>query len=236
MFGRDELSCANAKAGSVAPLSKKRIGATALAVADRNGFSGFTIRAVAKSLGVTPMALYHHVKNKAEMAALVVNITANENPPAVPTGNWRNDLWSMAQWMRDSARRHPAVQELRRSYRIYTPDIIRMADLWLTLWQHSGLDAENAFIAATTSSMAIGGLVGEELSYRELDVPDEAMVKRSPNARALLGAEPNHEMMFELAVRSLIDGLHDRLMKKHAERRRKPKLKKALSKRKAKGM
>jgi TetR/AcrR family tetracycline transcriptional repressor len=198
---------------SLGPLDKDRITATALALLDKRGLPGFTIRALSGALGVSPMALYHHVHNKAELAALIVDASTHEHPLATPTGNWREDLWAMARWTREMALEHPAVQEVRRTYRIYTKDILLMADRWLSLWQQSGLDLKSAVVAATTSSMAVAGLVGEESVFRELDLPDPASTAHLPNARLLFQARYNPELMFELGVRALIDGLHARLMR-----------------------
>ena len=41
----------------------------ALALADREGLDAVSIRRIAQDLGVTPMALYWHVKNKEELLA-----------------------------------------------------------------------------------------------------------------------------------------------------------------------
>jgi TetR/AcrR family tetracycline transcriptional repressor len=197
---------------NLASLDKEKITATALALLDKRGLSAFTIRALAVALGVSPMALYHHVHNKAELAALVVDASLHQHPLAIPTGNWREDLWAMARWTREMALAHPAVQEVRRTYRIYTKHILLMADRWLSLWQQSGLDLKSAVVAATTSSMAIGGLVVEESVFRELDLPDPASTAHLPNARLLLQTRYNTELMFERGVRAIIDGLHARLM------------------------
>ena len=216
----------------MAQLDKDRIAATALAIVDKRGLSGFTIRAVAEALGVTPMALYHHVADKAELAALVVKATSSKHPLAALTGDWREDLWTMARWMREMTIAHPAGQELRRRYRIYTPDILRMADRWLSLWQQSGLDQKKALLAATTSSMAIAGLLAEESLARELDTPDPASVAQMPNARMLLHAKNDPQVVFELAVRSLVDGLHTRLLHGRTPRARAAKSKKPTSRKK----
>jgi hypothetical protein len=66
--------------------------------------------------------------------------------------------------------------------------------------------------------MAIGGLVSEETDYRKIDTPDEKMVAKLPNARILLHADPDRTIMFELAVRSLIDGLHARMIHHRKQR------------------
>ena len=204
----------------MAQLDRDRIAATALAIVDKRGLAGFTIRAVAEALSVTPMALYHHIRDKAELAGLVVDATIRTHPLAITTGDWRDDLWALARWTREVALSHPAVQEIRRTYRVYNPEILQMAERWLSLWQQSGLPLAKAVVAATVTSMAIGGLVSGEAALRDLDQPDPAMTARLPNARLLLQSKYDPESMFELAVRSIIDGLHARLMSEPMPQRR----------------
>jgi AcrR family transcriptional regulator len=206
----------------VVDLDRDRIAAAALAVADEHGIEGFTMRAVADALGVTAMALYHHLADKAALAALVVDAAIRERPLAPPTGVWRDDLWAMADWMRRGTLAHPAVGELRRVYRVWTPAILPMTERWLSLWQQSGLELDDAVIAATTSSMAIAGLVAEEAVFRKLDTPDTTMLASYPNARLVFSATHDRNAEYELLVRSLIDGLHARLMRRSALHGEKP--------------
>lgn len=207
-------------------LSSDSIAAEALAIVDDQGVSGFTIRAVAERLGVTPMALYHHVPDKAALAALMINVAISEMPMAPSTGVWRDDLWEMARWMRDSTIAHPALTHLRRAHRVWTPAMLSMTERWLSLWQQSGLAPKDAVLAATTSSLAIAGLVAEESLVREMEIPDGAMLSMLPGAQTVFSSRLDPDVVFELAVRSLIDGLHaqlrDGLRKTSSAKRMKP--------------
>jgi TetR/AcrR family tetracycline transcriptional repressor len=195
----------------LAELDPGRIAAAALAVADAGGASGFTMRAVAQALGVTPMALYHHVADKAALAALLVDAAISEHPLPPPTGVWQDDLWTIARWTRDNTRAHPAVGPIRRAYRVWTSAALQITERWLSVWQQSGLPRDKALIAATTSSLAISGMVEEESLLGGMQRPTDAALSGLPNARALFNAKPNRDADFELLVRSLIEGLHARL-------------------------
>src|SRR5262249_10203610 len=131
-------------------------------------------------------------------------------PLAAPTGDWREDLWLMAQWTREEALAHPAVQEIRRTFRVYTPEILVFAERWLSLWLQSGLDLKSAILAARTSSLAVAGILSEEATFRQLDKPEPSTTAQLPNARLLLFANDDPNVMFESAIRSIIDGLHTR--------------------------
>src|SRR5271163_2413644 len=100
----------------MARLDTERISAAALAVVDKYGATGFTMRAVATVLSVSPMALYHHVKNKDALAALVVEAAIKENPLPPPTGVWQEDLWMIVRFARNYRLRHPEVSNIRRAH------------------------------------------------------------------------------------------------------------------------
>jgi AcrR family transcriptional regulator len=192
-------------------LDPARIAAAALAVADAGGLSGFTMRAVAQALGVTPMALYHHVEDKAALAKLLVDAAIGEQPLPPATGVWRDDLWTIARWTRDSRAAHPAVAHIRRAYRVWTSASLEMTERWAGHWRESGLAPDKALVAATTSSLAIVGIVEEESVFRGLARPADAALSRLPGARQMFEARHDRDAEFELLVRALIDGLYDKL-------------------------
>ena len=196
----------------MAELDPGRIAAAALAVADAEGAAGFTMRAVAQALGVTPMALYHHVQDKAALASLLVDAAIREHPLPPPTGDWRDDLWTIARWTRDSRAAHPAVAHIRRAYRVWTGASLEMTERWLGHWRESGLAPDRALAAATTSSLAIVGIVEEESVFRELARPGDDALAQLPGARQVFAARHDRDAEFELLVRALIDGLHARLL------------------------
>ena len=66
-----------------APLTRDRVVDEALAIADADGFEALSLRAVARRLGVTPMALYRYVESSSELADLVVSRVVEEHVSAV---------------------------------------------------------------------------------------------------------------------------------------------------------
>jgi hypothetical protein len=117
----------------------------------------------------------------------------------------------MARWMCESRRAHPVVGQIRRAYHVWTNASLQMTEHWLDLWRQSGLPLERARVAATTSSMAIVGLVEEETIFQEMARPGDTALSRLPNARLMFDAPHDRDAEFELVVRSLIEGLHARL-------------------------
>ena len=145
------------------------------------------------------------------LVKLVVDAVLTECPLPEPTGDWREDLWGLASWMRDRTLAHPTVGKLRQRYRVWTPAVFPVTERWMNVWQQSGLPLQQALTGAVSSSMAISGLVAEEAVFAELDLPSPDALGMLPNARMVFTAQRDLGEDFELLVRSLIDGLHTRL-------------------------
>lgn len=194
-------------------LTTDRIAAAAIAVADRAGPDRFTIKAVADELGVTPMALYHHVENKAELVGLCVDRAIRELPLPPPTdGGWKEGLLDLAHWNRRAMTAHPTIGQLQQRYRVWTPSALALGERWMGLWLQSGLSLEASIQGALMSSVAIIGLVHEESVMSAFVAPAEGDLALLPNLRAMYGGKYDPDRAFDLLVGSIIDGLYDRLL------------------------
>ena len=71
------------------PLSRDRVLAGAITVADAGGIGALTIRTLAQELGVKPMSVYHYVANKDEIIDGIVDLVYAEIDLPVPGGDWR---------------------------------------------------------------------------------------------------------------------------------------------------
>jgi AcrR family transcriptional regulator len=94
--------------GSDATLSKERIVAAAIAVADKEGPEALSMRRVATELDVATMSLYRHVRDKNDLLDLMMDTSFAEwrLPPAQPGDNWQEVLASAAREMWRILRRH----------------------------------------------------------------------------------------------------------------------------------
>jgi AcrR family transcriptional regulator len=192
-------------------LDTDRIVQAALRIAAREGPDGLTMRAVADDIGVTPTALYRHVEDKRALISLMVDAVVAEHALPAPTGDWREDLWQMARAMRAMTHAHPAVTELRRGHQIWTPTVLPLTERWMSIWTQSGLPLDVALRAGVASSLAITGLVEEELILSRMQAPTESALTWAPNARLAFGTERDPDADFELVARAVIDGVHARL-------------------------
>jgi AcrR family transcriptional regulator len=101
------------KAGAAdTALSKEKIVAAAIEQIDRNGLMGFSLRDVARSLGVYPSAVYWHVQTRDDLLASVVEATMADvapEPGKLPWQDWFRRLFSRC---REMIRQHPNIAPL----------------------------------------------------------------------------------------------------------------------------
>ena len=99
-----------------ARFTREQIAETALAIADAEGFEAVSMRRVAAELGAGTMTLYHYVRTKDELVALMDNAIVGEL--LIPDGelptDWREALTLIAGRTRDAFARHPWALDAMR--------------------------------------------------------------------------------------------------------------------------
>jgi AcrR family transcriptional regulator len=75
-----------------APLTRDRILATALALADRHGLEALTMRALGEALSVEAMSLYNHVRGKADLLTGIGDLVLDQIEFPTKGGNWRDGM------------------------------------------------------------------------------------------------------------------------------------------------
>lgn len=93
--------------------SRAQIAAAAIAIADEEGLEAVSMRRVAQALDAGTMTLYHYVRNKDELLALMHDAVMAD--VLVPAGelpvDWRGALTTIARRSREAFRRHPWTLE-----------------------------------------------------------------------------------------------------------------------------
>jgi AcrR family transcriptional regulator len=88
-------------------LSREKIAAAALRIADAEGFASVSMRRIAQEMGVGTMSLYYYVRTKAELIAVMDDALMSEVlVPSLPA-NWCEALAMIATRTRDVFLRHP---------------------------------------------------------------------------------------------------------------------------------
>ncbi len=95
-------------------LTQESIVDAAQGLCRRVGVEGFTMRALAESLGVSPMATYHHVEGREQVLLHVVEriMSAVEIPAFGSEVSWDARLWSYMQSMREAFADFPGLSDV----------------------------------------------------------------------------------------------------------------------------
>ncbi|PPK71068.1 TetR/AcrR family transcriptional regulator C-terminal domain-containing protein [Actinokineospora auranticolor] len=114
------------KVGRPARLSVQAIAAAATRIVAAEGVDGLSMRRLAKELSSTPMALYHHVRDKDELLMLVLEEYARDLPRPELPAEPRARLLAAATTMYELLAGFPWVVEV-----LATDDLAAPSALWL---------------------------------------------------------------------------------------------------------
>lgn len=135
-------------------LTRDKILAAALKLADEHGLEALTMRRLARALDADPMSIYHHLPNKAAIVSgLVHAVFAEMRLPDVTTGTWEEQVRAWTQAYRDLARTHPnlVLQIVTDAAAVTEAAILISEPLYAAL--------ESAGLAPATIAQASGMLV-----------------------------------------------------------------------------
>lgn len=215
-----------------APLTRERVLATAVALADAEGIGAVTMRRVAGELGVEAMSLYHHLPGKADLLDGLVDVVAAETATELAgrepsAGGWRAEVRTRCLTARTVMLRHPWAPGLMSSrttvppvvYGLYEGVVGAMVRGGLSYrLAHRGLHALGSMVLGFTQEVfrpaEAGGSLERELAQAELDAIAEAL----PYTTAMIttemhdAADPvlgwcDSQTEFEFTLDLLLDGL-----------------------------
>lgn len=96
-------------------LSKERVVAEAIRIADRDGVDGLSMRRLAGALGAGAMSLYHYVANRDELVDAMIDVVFEEIELPPLDVNWRTAMRIEAESARRVLARHPWAISLMES-------------------------------------------------------------------------------------------------------------------------
>lgn len=89
------------------PLTRERVLAVAVGLADRAGIESLSMRKLGQELGVDAMALYRHVRHKDDLLDGIVEMIVGEIERPAPNADWKTALREQAMAARRVMLRHP---------------------------------------------------------------------------------------------------------------------------------
>lgn len=141
-----------------ARLSKETVVDRALELADDDGLETLTIRKLAQSLGVTPMALYWHFRSKDELLSALAEWVWNQIDLSLdPSATWTAQLRGLLESLVGVLRAHPAAPELLMHDHKRTEAAMRATEVALEVLRNAGIGP--VYAAAITRSALWTGIM-----------------------------------------------------------------------------
>ena len=119
-------------------LTRARILACAIDLADRVGLDALTMRRLGEELGVEAMSIYGHVANKDDLLNRMVDAVFAEIQLPSPSDPWRQALRDRSVSLREALKRHPWAATLKGSGTNPGPATLRHHDRVLGTLRNGG--------------------------------------------------------------------------------------------------
>ena len=196
-------------------LTTDQLAAAAIAVTDRAGLAGLSMRTVAGELGLSTMGLYRYVTDREALERLVVDHvfdTVDTEPPPAPLP-WDERITVLMSRVHAAFTAHPAVVGLTLVHRHRSPGALRWAESLLAVLSDAGFAEQRRAVALRALfAYLVGALQLEHLGplagtgTRALaDLPPGEFPHTAANARIAQHISPGEE--FLEGLRALLRGL-----------------------------
>ncbi|MEV5411246.1 TetR/AcrR family transcriptional regulator C-terminal domain-containing protein [Thermopolyspora sp. NPDC052614] len=192
-------------------LTRERILAVAIEIADTEGLAALSMRRIATELGVATMSLYRHVPSKDELIVLMYNVVFGTTAyPDPPPEHWREcvEIGARTQW--SIYRRHPWVaQAISFTRPIPAPDAVVHTEWLLRALDGRGLTDEQLFhFAVTVANHVRGTAVNFEMeaqARRDTGLTDEQWMQEQDATFSEVFSDGRYPILGRLATRCDVD-------------------------------
>jgi len=124
------------------PLSRERVLAAAVNLADREGADGLSMRRLAAELGVVPMALYKHVANKDELLDGMIDVVVAEIDLPRTDTDWKTAVRARILSARQALLRHPWASRVMESRSRPTMTVMAYMDSMIGMFTDGGFSID----------------------------------------------------------------------------------------------
>lgn len=181
----------------------------ALAVIDAEGFTALSLRAVARELGVTSMAIYTYVTSRQELYRLVVDrLISTELDGFDWPDRWPDAMRAFAASLSDLIEHHPAIIDAFAAGQMSTEIAMSVADQMLQRLLDGGLPTRAAGVAyAAMHALVLGQAVLREagkITPLETTSTHQADSSGTP---ALAGFVATQGRLVDVSLREMMDVL-----------------------------
>jgi AcrR family transcriptional regulator len=210
-----------------AAINRERIVEAAVALLDRDGADGLTMRRLAEQLGTGSTTLYWHVETKDDVLDLAYDSIVGEIPlPSEPSADWRDDVLQLATEWRATILRHPWTATLL-GRPLLGPNVLARLEFLQQTLHRAGLEGDGLQAATWALVSQVMGAAAAEVTFvmrpedrRAANEHVRANHERYPMlAAADYGGESDWTANFVQGVQYLIDGLGGRAQPSRSKKR-----------------
>ncbi|MEV4345320.1 TetR family transcriptional regulator [Actinoplanes sp. NPDC049596] len=145
-------------------LSRTTVAERALRIGDEHGLEAVTVRRLAQELGVTPMALYWHFKNKEELLLGIADYALSTVRADRGAGDsWQKQVRAMVEALLAVNRSHPVLPDLLASVdKSRTASFTRATNDALMLLTQAGFTVQQSYWVASYLMHGVIGLLKDQ--------------------------------------------------------------------------
>jgi TetR/AcrR family transcriptional regulator, tetracycline repressor protein len=195
-----EPSAGRAPWGSI---SREDIVDAAVTIVEAGGYQEMSIRSLAADLGVAPMSLYRHIRDKDDLLNEVVDrLLARVWRPAVSEDDWQAWIVEAAANLRQFLVTQPAALHVYLRHPVVSPAAVDRMNAMMGVLRRGGLDE-------VTARSAYGALHTYTIGFAALEASRGNWVPDSPDVSSLarqLAAYTTAEQFIE-GLRYLLEGI-----------------------------
>ncbi len=157
------------------PLSRERVLAAAVTLADENGIASLSMRKLGEAVGVEAMSLYNHLANKDELLDGMADLVFAEIDLPAGGADWKTQMRERAESARQALRRHPWAITLMSTRTSPGPATLRHHNAVIGSLREGGLSIEMAAHAFSALDSYIYGFALQEATLPLGETEEETL-------------------------------------------------------------
>jgi len=158
-------------------LTRDRITAAAVELADRDGIESLSMRKLGQTLGVDPMSLYNHVRDKDDLLDAIADAVVGEiqTPPA--DADWMASLRDVLLSARTAMLRHPWAASVLETRVTPGPATMRHMEVVLGILRRGGFSIDLAHHGLHVLGSRVFGFSQDLFDDKSEPIPDPAALQ-----------------------------------------------------------
>ncbi len=198
-------------------LNRERVLLAAIAIADRDGIDGLSMRKLGEELKVEAMSIYNYIANKDELLDAMSDFIVNTFERPASNLDWKSamrqctlsahvTLWAHP-WLCALSMSRPKISSASLAYAESITGVLRSAKFSNQLIHHAHHAIDNHLYGSTLQEL--GFKTGMQTANPEINaIILQQMVEKYPNiSHVIVDAVHDHEVEFEFVLDLILNGL-----------------------------